>query len=177
MGIFSLNIKKLGDVGNILPGKEPIRDIVPAGHYAFAQSLGPNVLQVNPQLILKSYIMEETGKSSLGQRELFRAYDALDDGFARNKIDQLSGMGFLILSDGVLNVCRWQDDPECLDVIVPAIFELDDKTWFQQEVNRVGAFCSGEQKIYAHENDAWLRYLASERTEKDKLTYFGDFFK
>lgn len=126
-----------------------------------------------PGLILKEYTMKEKGGILPTRWDLVEVDVFLKDELKKGNIKPLSGMGFSILSTDVLNVCRW--DSESVDVVVPQIYTLEDGLWTLQKVESVGAFCSGEKRVYDHENNAWLEYIESDRTNQDKANYLNNF--
>ncbi|MBI4983204.1 hypothetical protein HZC32_00985 [Candidatus Woesearchaeota archaeon] len=154
-------IEDLDSLGNV-SGDLPQRKVVP---YRCSDGLSG--------LVLKEYTMEEKGKVAPTRGDIVDVHMLLRDELEKGNMNPLSGMGFSILSSGILNVCRW--DSEYIDVIVPQIYTLKKGLWMPQKVETVGAFCSGEKRVYDHENNAWLRFLSSERTDQDKSTYLNDF--
>jgi hypothetical protein len=170
---FNGSLDGLVNVGN-LSGNVPQRKIRALGHhYTFTPS--NRFTNQSPELILKTYAMEEKDKRAPSVRDMVSVHELLNDEFKNINIEILSGMGFLILSNGILNVCRW--DTEYPDVVVPMVYEFNGKIWAPQSIEKVGAFCSGEKRVYDHENGAWLEYLYSARTDKDKLIYVNDFLE
>jgi hypothetical protein len=122
----------------------------------------------NPILALKFYVMQERGKHTPTHGDIREAVSYIQE---KAGIEPHSGMGFSILSDGILNVCRWHEEHN--DVVVPSIYTWDGSniTWQPKKIEREGAFCSREKAVYDYENNAWLEYIASERADKDKKTY------
>ena len=155
------NIEDLDSLGNV-SGELPQRKIIP---YRCSDDL--------PGLVLKEYIMEEIGKVAPTKGDIVDVYMLLKNELEKGNMNPLSGMGFSILSSNILNVCRW--DSEYIDVVVPQIYALEKGLWVPQKVEKVGAFCSGEKRVYDHENNAWLRFLGSKRTNQDKANYLNDF--
>lgn len=165
---YSGNINALTKIGNF-EGNLPSRKIVPV-----------RCNHTLPGLVLKEYILKEKGKNPPRKEEVkYYISVFLLQELLSKRLAPLSGIGFSITSDGILNVCRW--DAKYMDVIVPQIYTLEVeasglfKRWTLQEVEKVGAFCSGEKRVYDHENEAWLKYLNSKRTNKDKVVYLNDF--
>ncbi len=154
-------LEDLASLGNV-SGDLPQRKVVP---YGCSDGL--------PELVLKEYTMKERGKVAPTKGDLVDVHMLIKDELEKGNMKPLSGLGFSILSSGILNVCRW--DSEYIDVVVPQIYTLEKGLWLPQKVEAVGAFCSGEKRVYDHENNAWLRFLGSKRTEHDKLTYLNDF--
>ena len=155
-----IKVRDFADLGNV-SGELPKRKIVPHGC-------------VNLQgLILKQYTMKETGKVAPTEKDLTDISRLLQDDIKEGKLKSLSGIGFSIISSGIVNICRW--DTNYVDVVVPKIYTLEKGLWMPQEVETVGAFCSGEKRVYDHENNAWLKYLGSKRTNIDKINYLTNF--
>lgn len=154
-------IEDLASVGNV-SGELPQRKVIPL---SCSDGL--------PGLVLKEYVMEERGKVAPTRGDIVDVDMLIRDELEKGNMRPLSGLGFSVLSSGILNVCRW--DSEYMDVVVPQIYTLEKGLWTPQKVETVGAFCSGEKRVYDHENNAWLRFLGSKRTDQDKLTYLNDF--
>jgi hypothetical protein len=132
------------------------------------------LFEKTPSLILKFYVMQGKGKGISGG-DIREAVGYLQNGY--NMENDLTGMGFSVLSDGILNICRWHN--EYSDVIVPSVFTFDkeDFRWLRENIEKVGAFCSGEKAVYDHENSAWLRYVRSGKEAQDKVNYLTDTLK
>lgn len=157
---FNNKIENLASLGNVL-GDLPQRRVIP---------MGPSNSLTG--LILKEYILQENGKFPQIKEDWIGPWKLLKKQFKTGKLKPLSGMGFSILSSGILNVCRW--DSQYIDVIVPQIYTFENGLWKPQKVEDVGAFCSGEKRVYDHENNAWLKYLNTKRTDEDKLDYLNN---
>lgn len=98
----------------------------------------------------------------------------------RGNIAPLSGAGFAILSQGVLNLGIWDEDVPI--VLKNRLWEFDperelDSTIIERDIREIGTFCAWEQGIANHERLAWLKYLGSAQTEKDQIDYFGNFIE
>ena len=158
--------KTLNGVGKIT-GEAGARRIQP-DRFLMINGCGKHVC-----LVLKSYVLTELDKKQPTPVDIENIQSVLTDEIAKHKIAPLSGLGFLVASSGIMNVCRW--DNKYSDVIVPRIYTPKRKLWTPQEVEKVGAFCSGEKRVYDHENNAWLKYLNSARGLDDKVEYLNDF--
>ncbi|MBU0906590.1 MAG: hypothetical protein KKD18_04885 [Nanoarchaeota archaeon] len=142
----------LVNVGNV-KGDVPERAVAPRGW-----------IEV-PGLILKEYVMSE-GEWTVSRDEEEGIIRLLGREVLDKKLNPLAGLGFAIISGGILNVCRW--DIQYIDVVVPQIYTLEGCGWAQQSVEKAGAFCSGEKRVYDHENCAWLAFLAADRSTHKK---------
>jgi len=136
-------------------------------------AIADDLLITRTDMALKLYRMvREGGEVSESMSDIVRRF------LHRARIKPFSGLGFVILSDGMLNVARWDSSNPCV---------LKNDLWeytpvgecFERRklsVSKEGAFCAWELGIVAHEKDAWLRYLASKRCERDKIHYLSDRF-
>lgn len=87
------------------------------------------------------------------------------------RIDPKIGLGFLILSEDVLNVNLLGGDFP--SIINPNIYTfgkngISTQTFIRKEVKDVGSYCVWEGEIVGHESKAWREYMLSERTKEDK---------
>ncbi len=100
-------------------------------------------------------------------------------------IDRKIGLGFLILSEGVLNVNIWGGDYP--SIITPNIYTFGESGILNQnfslkKAEEVGAYCAWEAdcaweaEIVGHEAKAWREYMFSKRTEVDKLLYIRNLY-
>lgn len=165
---YAGKVTTLVSVGDI-KGKVPKRRAVPHGHIDFWS------IDKNPDLILKTYFLQEQRKANPTTGDITDIWMVIEDQLKQGKLKRLSGLGFLIASFKIMNVCRW--DFEHADVVVPQIYTLERDLWTPQKVEGTGAFCSGEKRIYDHENNAWLRFLSSRRIVFDKEVYLNDFLR
>jgi len=124
-------------------------------------------------LVLKKYLMVPEGGSL--PEGIEPAGEVINRDLAKGRLRPFSGLGFLILSEDVLNVSIWHD--EYAATIVPNIYQLEGRLWIPHPVEEVGAYCSAEKRVYDHENSAFLRYLASPKENWDKITYVNDFLQ
>ena len=95
------------------------------------------------------------------------------------RIDPKIGLGFLILSEDVLNVNIWGGDYPCL--INPNIYEFPEngiltQTFVRKDVKDVGAYCAWEGAIVGHESRVWRQYMHSKRTKQDKALWLMDVY-
>lgn len=126
------------------------------------------VIGDSKKLMLKHYVMFKEGQPfSLDSQCIAFLYKEI----RQNRIAPFSGLGFSILSEGILNVARW-------DVAIPELiknrvytFEGEFEEVKRVDIGEVGSFCLWELGIVAHEVHAWKKYLSSARTEEDKDLY------
>jgi hypothetical protein len=131
----------------------------------------------NPTLVLKMYEMKEpNAELKLPTNE---ARKFLVKEVNRGEISPLSGVGITILSEGRLNVGVWGDDATYPIVLINNLYEYSNelKKIKRLSVNKAGRSCIWEDKIFWHERNCWERYLASERTNENKLNYLSDFLQ
>lgn len=158
----------LTNIGNLDNYKHEPRCVVPCG------------LIEHSNLILKFYAMF---KEALTQPNVDEAKKCLEDriglGVVLGKIDPLSGLGFAILSEDMLNVARWDTNPIVLKNQIYS-YEQDESSGKYLgnakllDIRYVGSFCIWELGIVDYERGAWMKYLKSERNEEDKNDYLGN---
>ena len=160
-------IKELENVGNINHiFKNPVRRVKPIGFLT------------TPKLVLKQYDMYTEKSSSMS------AINSMDrfllNEIDNNKLDPKLGLGFVILSKDMLNVARW--DNKYPIVAFNNLYEFPEKERNNMNptplsVDNSGGYCVWELGIVNHERKAWMKYLNSKRTDKDKLKYLNDFLE
>lgn len=138
----------------------------------------PKGLIEDTSLILKMYAMVR--QVPVDKYVLRNAKKFLRESIRKNKIGDnpiLSGLGFAILSDDMLNLAVW--DSKHPIVLKNSLYEYAGgfRTPNSLDIRHEGCFCIWELGIVAHERDAWKKYLASERTEQDKRAYLKNFFR
>jgi len=161
-----MNWKELTNLGNI--NKDFTLDnriVLSLGHL------------VTSTIALKEYLIyrenEGAKKQLLTRRENFLMHE-----IEKNQINPKLGMGFVIFSDKMLNVARWDNkDPS---VLVNSLYEFPkgnqtiSKTK-KIDINEFGAYCVWELGIVNHERRTWMNYLVSNREHPDKIKYLNDF--
>jgi hypothetical protein len=156
---------RLKDLGNVRQGfRNPDRFATPCG------------LLMTPKLILKKYDMhfaEYPDEIRVEGMERF-----LSKEIEKGKVSPRIGLGFAIFSKDMINVVRWDDKYPI--VAVNNLYEfLDmDKEYLKPaklDVDNSGAYCVWELGIMEHEKKAWMKYLNSKFTEKDKMNYILNF--
>jgi hypothetical protein len=126
---------------------------------------------------LKRYNMVRKGGKKFGQAVRDAVDNLINDEFRNGDIGFGSGFGFSILSEDILNVCVWgQEIPY---VLRNKLYQYQEGTALKKlerlSTDEVGPFCGWELGIVAHETFAWMKYLGSGRSKKDKRTYLDNF--
>ncbi len=132
-------------------------------------------------VMIKAYTMlpEEAEKMS------FEEYSAIahhvDKEIYGGRIDPRLGLGFMIASEGIVNLALWGGRfPSLLN---QTVFSFDPKTVVQkpefkrEPLDEAGTFCCYEGAVVGHESLAWRRYLFSPQSTQDVRTYLGDQFR
>ena len=122
--------------------------------------------------MLKLYEMLKPG-NTFDTGSLFEeSYRFLNSKIKKGEIKKHSGLGFAILSEDMLNVARWDKDyPIVLRNDIYTFENYNIKDAKLEDIDKVGAFCMWELKIVDFERLMWLRYLQSDRKDKDKKEY------
>ena len=135
-------------------------------------------LLVHPNLVLNMYkLIKVNSEGDYYKGPLNVAVNNfLDCEIILERIDPLIGLGFTILSEGMLNVARW--DNEKSHVLRNQIYSFEENIKIAKilDIGEVGAFCTEELEIVSYEKEAWKKYLISQHTEKDKRRYLQDFY-
>lgn len=100
---------------------------------------------------------------------------------AGGRIDIRSGLGFLIASEGIVNLALWGGKfPSLLN---QTVYSFDPKTVAQkpefkrESLDESGTFCCYEGAIVGHESLAWREFLFSPQSRQDRRTYLGSQFR
>jgi len=131
-------------------------------------------LIVTPSLILKKYTMNKENELFYCET-LVETSDFISGQVAIGKIKPLSGLGFVILSHGMINVARWDD--KCPIVLKNQVYKYEKghpSFATLQDIREAGSFCVWELGIVNHERKAWKRFLSSQGTNEDKEKYLDD---
>jgi hypothetical protein len=159
----------LSKVGNFQDYKHEPRVVRPLG------------LIVTPSidLVLKFYHMtkKERDYSIQANTTISEASRFILNEVREGRLEPLSGLGFAILSEDMLNIDRWDDDDVLPYVLKGDLYGFSQPGFSKPkklDIRKFGAFCGWELGIVAHETKAWMKYLASERTEADKQKYLED---
>ena len=132
-------------------------------------------LIIAPSLVLKLYSMSKdlhpTAKTLKDTKEF------LEKEIWEGKISQFSsGLGFTILSENMLNVAIW--DNEYPLVLKNQIYNFNETiNPAPLDIREVGSFCVWELGIVGYERNAWMEFLKSKRTKRDKQKYLEDFIE
>lgn len=156
---------KIDDIGNVKDVDNRERIASPFTHE----------LIVTPTLILKGYKMIAHSDDALGVD--YAVPEFVGRKLTEKEIDPRSGLGFVILSKEILNITRWDD--KCPLVLINDVYEFDreDESLSKTrkvDIRDVGSYCVWELGIVNHERLAWMKYLDSKKTTKDKLDYLED---
>jgi len=136
----------------------------------------PKGLVVTPNLVLKLYSMFKDLPPE--KRTVAEAKKILKKDITREVLDPLSGMGFAILSEDMLNVSRWDDEyPIVLKNDIYCFDKGNIKSAELVDVRDAGSYCVWELGIVNHERDAWMRFLNSGRGKSEKQRYLDDFIR
>ncbi len=148
------------------------------------RTVSPVGLITSPNLVLKMYNMIKEAPFSWDT--IVDAKKFLTEEIKNEKIEPLTGLGFVILSENMLNVAKWDD-------MVPIVLKNQIYSYVNYtdenmkilgygnkfdgaellDIKDVGAFCIWELGIVNHEKGAWKMFLKSERTEAYKKAYLG----
>ena len=129
-----------------------------------------------PKLILKQYLLSEKGNQKPSYPKLIQDTERfIKRELVKGELAHKCGLGFSMLSQGALNICRWgQEDPK---ILFQDLYEFDGPFVSgarKAGVKETGSFCIYELGIVAHERKAWDKFLKSQRTEQDKQNYLND---
>ena len=146
---------KYAKVGNVEYTHEP-RIVKPFG------------LITTPKLVLKYYGMHKKGQDF--KKVDIKLYKDLTKYKIKSKnIKPLSGLGFAILSDEVLNVSVWDKNEPI--ILKNNLFSYIDGQATKLDVNKEGPFCIWELRVVNFEKELWMDYLQSKRKESNKRKY------
>ena len=128
---------------------------------------------VTPNLVLKLYL---TARDRYSVPDFVRdTEEFLGRKIGEGEITPLTGLGFAILSDDILNVARW--DTKYPIVVKNQIYGFEEGNVNSAQlldIRDVGSFCVWELEIVNHEKNAWKRFLTSQKAESDKRKYLQD---
>ena len=130
-------------------------------------------LVATPFLVLKLYLM--AGDKYSVPDFVRDAEKLLERKIEEGEITPLTGLGFAILSDDMLNVARW--DTKYPIVVRNQIYGFEEGNVNSSQlldIDEVGSFCVWELGIVNHEKEAWKRFLTSQKKESDKRKYLQD---
>jgi len=135
----------------------------------------PNVV------LLKVYTMMPKGELNLQPDRYKEIEDNIAEKVLDRKIKPLLGLGFLIISDGIVNNCIWGGEfPFLLNQNVYS-FSPKAKTGNlnleKLSLAKSGTFCCWEGEIVGFESNAWRQYLNSPQKYSDMDKYLGTKFE
>lgn len=99
----------------------------------------------------------------------------------QGRVDARLGLGFLIISEGTVNLGLWGGKSSAL--LNQTVYEFDpaakplERTYTAQSLDQAGTFCCWELGIVAHEGAAWRSFLQTKRTPADVDNYLHDCYK
>ncbi|MDP2925709.1 MAG: hypothetical protein Q8N99_05030 [Nanoarchaeota archaeon] len=162
-----LFLENLGQVGDYQP---KLRLVTPGG----VCRVGPDIAAV------KLYTMFEYGTNPYWSKDISTVKNLVGSRLRSGKINRKNGLGFGILSEGVLNVTMLGGDFASLMTPEIFIFEAERlrslKDFEQQNVRESGAYCVWEMKdIASFEANSYARnILYTGGSEKGKEKYLQD---
>jgi len=134
------------------------------------------------EIRIKRYTLVPQGERDFNESEV-RALDSiLESRITNREINPKSGLGFSILSDGILNVCMWGGQyPSVLNQNL-YLFDREELTKNypdirKGQIDQLGSFCCWELGITGHEATAFRRYLSSPQSKEDQEEYLANCFQ
>jgi hypothetical protein len=130
--------------------------------------------------IVKMYSMFPEGEAIPIGPMISHARDFVRRELRHGRIEPKLGLGYAILSDGVLNVSMW--GKETPPVIHPNIYTfLENSDVLSDNLKRgdlveEGAYCAWEFAIAGHEAEIMRQYTHSEMTEEDKSAWLASVY-
>lgn len=165
---MSQNLHRLGNTKTDLPsGDLEKRVIAPVG------------ITTDQRLVLKLYHIHTKGDNP--PKETFE----LTQEFVTQKVEDgtitpMLGLGFIIGSNGYLNIARWSDEIPILPINQVWRTNGWDPRGAEIEIIEgpdIGSFCVHEMPIATFEARAWLKYLKSNRDNTAKNKYLRDIMR
>lgn len=132
----------------------------------------------DPKLVLKMYALVDNPPGNAEPREkIERLERVLQMEIDAKRIPHESGVGFAIMSGGVINVSEWMaKEPAVLrNQVYIQSYNTNPLTATPADVAKIGAFCVHELQVVGFERNAWIDYLNSEKSTRDKERYFATF--
>lgn len=134
---------------------------------------------VEPNLHLKLYTMVPDGQPDFKHGDLGELRNLMEIMAQGNGLPRTLGLGFSIVSEGMLNVCTWGGKYPSL--LHQRQYGFDHKdiphTFTPLDPTLEGLFCCWELGVVAHEGKAWRKYLLSSQTQMDRNNYLDDRFE
>ncbi len=126
---------------------------------------------------LKRYSKRDIPNEPFSQKTMDIASRLVLDRIENGSIDKKLGLGFMILSNGYINVSFWGG--ELPSLLNNSLFGFKNEENMAREINELdirkeGTYCVWELGVVEHEARAWRRYLQSKKEEADKIQYLND---
>lgn len=144
----------------------------------------PWVTSLGVDTKVKVYTMVPENEPDFTLREMREIRDNVEMDLVERRIDKRLGLGFSIISDGVVNVCMWGGDyPSLLNQSLYTFERKDlENPSFggdlkMRSTEEMGSFCCWELGVVGHEGAAWRRYLLSPQSKADRSVYLKDTFQ
>ncbi len=163
-------IEGLADVGNF------------EGCVSKSRIVRPEEILTTPQLLLKFYTMIERDSPLLPSETIGVMREFINRERDGKRIKPCSGLGLAILSEGVLNIVKWENtNPPNPPIIKQDIYTYDPAQMPTGKIKRIsldkeGTFCLYELAIVSHEKNAFHIFLDSGRSNRDKEVYLQESF-
>lgn len=160
---------RLAEIGNVDPGyRHYPKEVVPGRQLEM------------PDALLKWYQVREadariSDELDAQAREFVRAE------VGSGRLDLSGELGFVIHhlcgdSFYFVIVCTWRNCNEMWETVYTMDTKLSSTYTEVDQGRRLEVICVWELGAVLHEQQAWIRYLYSERDEQAKLAYLGDSF-
>jgi hypothetical protein len=130
-----------------------------------------------PTWIVKNYQLFNKAKNESPDNFLStnQVYVLIQDAIERRKLTRQIGLGFAVVSRDILNLSLWREDFPHLPK--QTLWVYNGEAWTMANLAEDNSYCIGEGAIYAHERDAWQKFLGSSKKEKDKMDYLDSILK
>ncbi len=134
-------------------------------------------LITDPSLVLKMYLMLTESSIPFSSDTVIEAKEFIKKEIKDKRLDPLTGMGFAILSENMLNVVRY--DTKYPIVLRNQLYDYNETFASAKplDIRDDGSFCIWEFSIAEHERNAWEIYLDSRRSKSDKEQYLRSFIE
>lgn len=163
--LIKMAILDLLNVGNVDPGYQTPRFKANFRMTHFDPANDPT------SWVVKCYELRQEGKKQ-NLPEWNQIQALLTNGF-RSTVDRELGLGFVIVSESVVNLSMWRKDFPHLphQTLWTLVSPPHPFNWSRSNCNVENSYCLGEGRIYTHERAIWEKFLNSPRTERDKWDY------
>ena len=135
---------------------------------------------VIPEFVqVKSYILQAEDGEEL-EKYSGLVTDSVSELLRRRAIPITMGLGFSILSEGVLNLCGWGGE-EFPSTLHQAVYTFNQKPSLEdlqkQDLEKAGSICAYEGEIIGHESRLFRRFLNSSQDGNARVAYLENFFQ